>query len=746
MSLTYAEIPLGVYTDEVDELLRLHPPEQFNYADVWGYASEGIKHLPIPSPPVDVPFEVGKLVWPTSMSRCGVFRTIVTEDLIERIVEALDSTNGPADLVLTDDESGDSRTVSMYMLPTTPLFQVGGESDDGIYTASMLTLVDKRYYLRDRKGSTSTIPEDWSDVFDQIETELGITLEVDAVDGAFDAPPDRWCVYGQPLSVVLDAACNAIGQRLVANLDGTFKTVSYANADTASSTQIAELSKSFGGEYDDDELLKAVPNEIVVQFDDRTSNDNIPYTVTKTLSDLGFSVDGAVNAVHTIYAEIGYDGDNASDCETYAEQIATEWVNWQKANLDVTYAGIVEVDPTGVEDRIEWRYQKDAVLTRIIRPPFQILPNGDYSPPASQPLVRITAKDTGTGEYHNLYTVVEVRITKEDSSTNVDDVDPEIKWTGVVEINDADLSTSDDADPDSGIYTLHTSKTGQRYIIASDGGGGSGGGTGSDWTAALRQEHCLEVSYVNGEGACDCAEEFEPFLLTSGDGEDWTSLETFEWCGVNYTINFNKGDCNGPCASITSVDGTPCCGDAEGTLEEIDILIELHTGDDDECTGTLTRVGDTDVWTGTITCSEEGLDPPDVTVAECSGGGCTSISEELIATFGDSTGCSCIDGATIALSYFGTETVGAGNGYIWAGMGTLCGRSVSAQFKYGRYDGAKQPCLGELSLTDVLTDNTYFRGNSSPSCDPFSLNLGTWIVQTYEWCSGGQFTTTITEA
>jgi hypothetical protein len=378
--LKYNDVALGLLPDDVEEFVaHWHTWTDFRYNDLWFSDSSGLEHLPIPSPLPDELTEIGTLYWPTGLSRCAFGDFLITSDRLATLRTALGTGAGPADLVMTD-ATGNSRTFSLYFIAARPIFQMDDQPQ--LY---VLTLADIRYFLRTKTGSLSSTPASWTALFSTVASALSITLTPDSIDSDYSTPTDRWKLYDKPLAVVADAAAAAVGHRIVADLDGTFRTVSYATASADGQAQYtALLPKTCGGQYVAADLRRPVPASVKVQFAQRTSGlyQPDPYTSTKTLSGLALSAYGSATGVsgqvQSLVAELAYDGTNATACGNYATQAATDWYLWQLADLDVTFPGTAEWEPSGWEERTEWKYEADKIVTRVVRGPFQTLVAGGW--------------------------------------------------------------------------------------------------------------------------------------------------------------------------------------------------------------------------------------------------------------------------------------------------------------------------------------------------------------------------------
>jgi hypothetical protein len=395
MSLTYAGYPLALLTEEYEDFLEhYHSLTDFRVQDVWGFDAYGIEYLPLPSIPLKEETKIGELVWPNGMVRCAYAHYLVDSTNLTLIQTALGTGGGPANLVMTDG-NGNSLTFSLYYLCANPLSQIDGQTQ-----CYLLTLVDSRYNLRTKTGSVTSTPVSWTNLFSTLSSVLGITLTVDSISSSYANPTSRWVVYEKPLSVLLEAACNAVGHRIVANLDGTFNTQSYTTASNALNSQTADLIQTAGGLLLASDLPRPVPATVKTVFPQSTP---APFTVTNTLVSLALSgygsATGVAGQVATVNAELTYTGSNITACDNYAQQAATDYYNWNLIDVDASYPGVLEWTPTAAEDRIYWKYCIDKILTRILRGVFQYLPTGGYESISTSPPPPISGTPNTTPAY-----------------------------------------------------------------------------------------------------------------------------------------------------------------------------------------------------------------------------------------------------------------------------------------------------------------------------------------------------------
>jgi hypothetical protein len=385
VALSYAGVRLPLLTPEYRDFVETyHSLSDFRFSDLWHFDNTGIDHLPLPPKPMEDMPEVGVLHWPTGLSRCAFGHYLIDTDGLTDIRTALGSGSaGPASLVMTDG-TGNSRTFSMYLLCARPLSQIS----DSTQQCFLMTLVDKRYWLRVRRGSITSTPVSWASLYGTLSSALGITLTPDTVNADYSVPNGRWVLQHKPLSVLVDAVANAVGHRVVANLDGTYDTVTATTASTAQETLVDALSKTAGGIIVRSDLARSVESSVNVHFTSAPGGvwSDSNYTVNTTLASLSITqYDGATGVASQARSQVGeliYTGSNAATLSTYATRAARDYYLWHLLDVDITYPGITEWDPTGTEDRIEWKYGAEKPpQTRVVRPPMQVLPAGGIIPP-----------------------------------------------------------------------------------------------------------------------------------------------------------------------------------------------------------------------------------------------------------------------------------------------------------------------------------------------------------------------------
>lgn len=387
MSLHYAGIGLPLSTPELeDRLSRIHPPELFRYADFWNFEGYGLSNLPTPTLPDFPPVRPGVLRWPTGATRFATFFAVVNTDRLNDIRGAVGDPQVAQSLQMSDGRQGKVVTAEMLMLPAVPLAQLGNDLKD----SWLLLLVDARFFWQWRYGNV-TNRDSWEDLIAELAATLGVTVTPDTINAAYTAPTEKWLGFNRPTATVLDAALAQVGHRLVADMDGTYRTVTWETAKQESDNLIAGATASpviAGGLLADSDIALAVPGSVDVFFASGGGGccAPAPYTVNRTLAGLEIeeygSSTGLTGAVGNVYGDAIFDGTNANELSDYADVAATDFYGWRAANADVVFPGVEPWAPTGFEEFVEWTYQlRDGgpyASTMVRRGEFDALPSGSW--------------------------------------------------------------------------------------------------------------------------------------------------------------------------------------------------------------------------------------------------------------------------------------------------------------------------------------------------------------------------------
>lgn len=384
--LSYAGVALTLSPPELEKrLAELHPQDLFHGWSGWNFDGWDLKSLPTPILPEAPKFRIGTLTWPTGAVRPAWFHEVISSKRLTTLQSALGSVNGPAGLTMFDNRAGKTITAQMYMLPPLPLGQLGDDLKD----SWLLTFTDVRFYWQWRRG-TITTPTSWSSLLTQLAGILGITLTPDTIDTAYQSPSGKWAGFRRPTATVLDAVATQIGHKVVANLDGTFKTVKWETASAASDSFFNNNTARAvsGGFVSATAVGRYVPTSVNVSFADSSSGSVVlePHVVNTTLPSLAIleylGSTGIPGVAGESFADYVYDGTNSTLVNAYALAASRDWYGWRLQDLSVVMIGIQPYQPTGWEDIIEWTLQKrdgsPFASTFLIREEWDDFVSGDW--------------------------------------------------------------------------------------------------------------------------------------------------------------------------------------------------------------------------------------------------------------------------------------------------------------------------------------------------------------------------------
>jgi len=353
---------------------------------------------------------IGDYFYPTNASRWSIFRGYMTRDDVDAVkaeVWPTSSQTPTTGTFLIQSEGGDSEgevETELYMLPPIPVAGLTA-SDPQIF---LVTLVDERYFWHQFKEAgvvtCTSATATWSDLIDQLATQLDIDLTYETPDSDYGSPEPDSALYSNQESpaILLDAAAANIGCVVVRALDGTYSLQRYADAIDATETnrpdsdnnvlggRAASKSDSTSGDVAYRGLL---PASVTVSFpkwvdgagyyEPTTYRDHVKasygatYTKTVTLEDAGFSGyahhDGSkmlrTSAKARYTASSDPSPNNQTTCDALAAQLAADYFATRLAWLDEVYAGIYPWTPEGVSDLL-YSWRDGSVYTRILPPPF----------------------------------------------------------------------------------------------------------------------------------------------------------------------------------------------------------------------------------------------------------------------------------------------------------------------------------------------------------------------------------------
>jgi hypothetical protein len=371
--IDYAGVGLAVPTPDLQDFLDRWwdstRPGDANASPKWDI--EGIGHLPTPNPPPvksDRPV-LGRLTWPVGASRWATFHHLVTQAQLAAIRTAIGSTAAAKPLTISDGTN--LIAPDLWMLPARPVCRRGSDE------LFLLALVDERYFWwqeGDQSPNTTTYAS-WSALYSDLFAKVGVgspTLET--VASAYSTPTDRWAVGPKPIPLLLDAAAELIGQRVVRRLDGTVATVGATAGLSALDSQytLRDKDRVSGGKLDAVDIGKAVPASVAVLF-----YGSPPVISTVTLGSLSLSGyaggTGVSGRTGQFWADMA--GTASSGLRSaLATQAATDLYTWGLCSVEATYRGVVPWVLSGGEDAVEIECIYDGaeprILTRVHRPPL----------------------------------------------------------------------------------------------------------------------------------------------------------------------------------------------------------------------------------------------------------------------------------------------------------------------------------------------------------------------------------------
>jgi hypothetical protein len=305
-----------------------------------------------------------------------------------------------------DGRAGKQITASMFMLPERSLAQFGNQYADSWFC----TLVDARWYWYWSRGNIYS-PSSWANLFEQIGSILGVTIQDVSVDSRYGVPSSKWELSYGPPSVILDAAANQIGQKIVVDLDGTVRLVKWSTARTAADIYVTDGPAIIsGGLTSEAGIARYVPESVKVLFLDTSTfpPPTTPIVGTRPLTSLAIPEYGASTGVtgyhQSLNADIPYDGSNGTAISNYADVAATDWYGWRLPDLDIVYPGIEPWVPTGWEDIIEWTIQvrgengeEPFASTLVRRGPWSDFQSGTWYRPCTPFCVPESGSGSGSG-------------------------------------------------------------------------------------------------------------------------------------------------------------------------------------------------------------------------------------------------------------------------------------------------------------------------------------------------------------
>lgn len=407
---SFANIPLPVWTPGWQGFTNARIPlrEYAPFASADWYNSRDISHLPVPNQQDQPTTEVGTLRWPQGASRWAVAHFAVTLDKLADIRTALGLSGDPEAFVLDDGTGHDPVECDLFMLPPRPL---AGQPAGTMSPLWLMTLVDERFYWWMKPVSISAVPSSWADLFGQISTALGITLQGDtSIEAEYLTPTERWLCSNVPACVLLDAAATSVGRQVVRLLDGTVRlelpttardltNQSWQAARTPLTARPLGGTTSAGGRVDITDIARTVPAQLAVVFGKKVNGPNgttvtgqyvstvsgnavgvyvpLPGSVTDSLTGSTVSaypgIPGMVGRftadayAYWVGASTVGDPANKAALDALAAVAASAWYGWRYGDVDAVFAGEIAWRPDGYTDQVRWSFDAGETQTRVQR-------------------------------------------------------------------------------------------------------------------------------------------------------------------------------------------------------------------------------------------------------------------------------------------------------------------------------------------------------------------------------------------
>ena len=401
MTITFAGVDLAVPPAELVRWVEAAVRPEIVYDFDPYYDPVALGCLPVPGPYRLPLVRLGRLFWPTGASRWGVFHTLAAGETVDRLRSAGSGAGlggsgagvvGDDELVLADGVGGEVRAV-MELLPPKPVSAV---ADTLVPTPSippryrnelyLLTFVDARFRWWFKQADTTATT--WPALFEQLLTAVGIAPSgLGSLGSLYPAPKNRWRIVRRPLPLLLDAACYAVGRRLVRRLDGVVEIQDWAGARTLSAAEWVKVRPAdatatptvpihAGGLVDSPDLQGHVPEAFELVYGEEAGQ-----VVPVSLAGLAMpEYDGAAGrpgerAAFRTDEIVGTDLPPAIT----AIAAAKDWYGWQLADVDAVFSGIVPWRVTGWADFLAWEIAahegpdgRGECRTTVRRPPWPL--------------------------------------------------------------------------------------------------------------------------------------------------------------------------------------------------------------------------------------------------------------------------------------------------------------------------------------------------------------------------------------
>ena len=381
MPITYCDVPLLLedpgreLSGWIDQAIALEDARLFGRQPValeegrWIPRNSARAHVGLTQPNYSAPprLKINSLWLPTGAARWGVGLFLIDRAGLDKIVAALGSDNSGT-LTITEDAISRgtgvaNRAISlpMCLLPPRPVtIKNTGSDGKALPRLYLLPLVDRRYLWQyvDAGPLTVTCNTTWQDVIDQLEGQLGIDLSNAPVSSAWLRPdPVELTRQYENAAVLLDAVAWNVGQRVVPELDGSFRMMSWttSTATYATNGTKAKWLWAGGGRNTQQQLRR--PDNVRVVFPVYRNGvideggEVYPLTVGGAA---GESFGGYKTFFDTMRANLPPGSSvptNYGDLVALTYRIAADyWAATAQGSYDFTVAGIIDWAPTSFDD------------------------------------------------------------------------------------------------------------------------------------------------------------------------------------------------------------------------------------------------------------------------------------------------------------------------------------------------------------------------------------------------------------
>lgn len=349
-------------------------------------------------PRAEPDFRLNRLVWPQSASRWAYGHFLATSDQLKDIQDATYGEGGvytPIPLKIgtpdiADQVTGGSRTdnqieAQVYLLPPTPLSGIRNLTGE-VCSLYLISVVDIRFLWYQNSTGTITIYETttWNNLYTNLAAAIGLgsdQFEWDAIPSEYLQPsPNMFTLNYQPFGFALDAVAFNVGQRIVANYDGSFAA---KNATNSLTDLLADFTPNrptrlviAGGPRLDDtgtpifasskEPAYLNIGSVNISFGCR---DNVYVSTFDNPSAPGAFEELAFTDSASICGPSSLPT-NKSELDDLTSQFGGDFLQWLSTQFDYVFAGIVDVEPNGYIDQIEFDMSGHMSKTRIMSMPL----------------------------------------------------------------------------------------------------------------------------------------------------------------------------------------------------------------------------------------------------------------------------------------------------------------------------------------------------------------------------------------